>query len=363
MRITLLSIIGLLLCGSCTVSSKIITVKVGSEPEEYKQQMVYSLPQTLFKVNVELEKESSIPGPYYIYAEHFLGIKDVISRPAISYKIKNVSVESFSEPDPDQFYSVNTIKGSFNASELFALSKYGYILNPDSFGGLEYGAKREEMKNDDVFKYQNLLLGENLKTVTDTLYKTIITDSSFIQIPVVRSQKVAKNMEQKAEEAAKLIVKIRNKKFWLLSGTNDYMPDGQALDIAVKELNKMERNYIESFTGKLIKESTTYSFIVVPEADKKSHQYQLSFFSVQSGMNKDAGKGLPVVLEINPLNKIEQIESINTKGLNTDSFNSFYYRIPDIAEIRVLLDDFELYKSRQSLWQTGAIVSVPLAEK
>jgi uncharacterized protein YeeX (DUF496 family) len=363
MRVTILLIIALVVFNSCTVSSKIITVKVGEEPKEYTQQMIYSLPQTLYKVRVQLEKQSMIPGPYYIYAEHFLGLKEVITKPSISYRIDKVNVESLSEADPEQFYSINTIKGDFNASGILALSKQGYILDPNNSVKQEFGVFKSETNNGELPSVQGLFLSENLKTVTDTLYKTIITDSSYIQIPIVRSQQEAKTLEQKAEEAAKLIINIRKKKFRLLSGVNEYMPDGKALEIAIKELEKMEDDYVKSFTGRVIKESTIYSFIVVPETDSDLQKYTLSYFSSASGLSKVEGNSYPIVFEVKALNKTQKVEENSTSGLNGENYNQLYYRIPDVAEIRVLLGDYELHKSRQSLWQTGSIVSIPVLEE
>jgi hypothetical protein len=363
MRVSILLILALVTCGSCTVSSKILTVKVGEEPEEFSQQVIYSLPQTLFKVNIQLEKKVAIPGPYYLYAEHFLGLKDVISEPGISYRIKNVSVESFSEPDPEQFYSINTIKGDFNASGILELSKQGYILDPNYFIKQKYGVFKSEMDNEEFISLNRLVISENLKTVTDTLYKTIITDSSFIQIPVLLSQTEAKTLEQKAKEAADLIINIRNEKFYMLTETIDYVPDGESLEIAVKELEKMESDYIQAFTGRILKEFMTYSFIVSPDTENVIEQYPLAFFSTSTGVSEDEDNGLPLFFKFSPQNKVKMINEMNTSLEKKEDVNQVYYRIPDVAEISVLLGNYELYKSRTSVWQAGAIVSVPVSVK
>lgn len=360
---SILFIFALVCFGSCTLSSKIITVKVGEEPEEYRGQLVYSLPQTLFKINIQLEKEVSIPGPYYLYAGHLLGIKDVITEPGISYRIKDVKVESFSEPDPEQFYSINTIKGDFNASGILALSKQGYILDPNYSVKQKYGVFMSESDNDNFVSLNPLVISENLITVTDTLYKTIITDSSFIQIPVLLSQTEAKTLEQKAKEAADFIINIRNGKFYMLTETIDYMPDGESLGVAVKELEKMESDYIQAFTGRINKESMTYSFIVSPDTENAIEQYPIAFFSTATGMSEDEGNGLPLFFELVPRKKLNKISEIHTSTGKKEDGNQVYYRIPDVAEIKVLLGNYELYKSRTSVWQAGAIVSIPVSVK
>ena len=51
---------------------------LGQEPTKVKDQYVYALPQTVLRVEVTLREVRSVPGPYWEYAEKYLGLKEVV---------------------------------------------------------------------------------------------------------------------------------------------------------------------------------------------------------------------------------------------------------------------------------------------
>ena len=172
---------------SCSAPSVFNVTRVGEEPEEYLKRAVYVLPQTLLQVHVEFEKETYIPGPYRFFTEKYLGMKDFIKEPGLSYRILNVDVETFAEPDPEHFYSINLLKGTLEWDRYLDMTSHGLILNPDQGTPKDYSSSSGEVLSQPIY-FNDLPIESNLVETTDTLYKTVITDSSYVRIPVVRKQ-------------------------------------------------------------------------------------------------------------------------------------------------------------------------------
>ena len=350
----------LIIIQSCSTSLDLQVTRVGNEPDEFQERVIYVLPQTVFKVKVDFERVTSIPGPYRIYSEKYLGIDEYISESSVSYRIKDINLESYVEPDPDQYYSINILKGNINANSYLSLTQQGFILDPGKFFGYKNNSYLSTQKDQLTF-FNEIPIKTNLIEKTDTLYKTMITDSSYVRIPVIRRQVEAKTLEQKAKEAASLIIKIRQRKLKMLSGGRELKPETDAFQFAMEELANMERQTIELFTGK-----TTYSefskiFIVTPEADKTTQKEIIATFSPQSGLlPSDSDRGIDLVVEIESLQKTRNISNsidLSQSGLQP---NNLYYRIPDISVVKIKIATDLLFESRQSIYQLGALVNIPV---
>jgi hypothetical protein len=262
-------------------------------------------------------------------------------------------MKSSIEPDPDQYYSINLKEGTFDHERYPDLGNSGYVLNPASL----FIHESKRIGNYDLSSetwFTNLAVKRHLTETTDTLYKTMITDSSYVRIPVVRKQRDAKTLEQKAEEAANFIIKTRKRRFKLLAGQYDVFPEGQALAISVEELDKTEKEYLELFLGKKVKQEFTQSFIIIPEKSSEVQKITVAKFSQETGLRaSDANTGKAIVMEIEPLQTLKALPSTPQFVLN-----NLYYRIPDIANVRLKIESEVLYESRMSLFQAGKLVGI-----
>jgi hypothetical protein len=347
---------GVLLSG-CTVPAKFLVTPLNRLPQDYIANAMYVLPRTSFLVTVNFEKETQIAGPYWRYSGRLLGTEAPITENVVRYRITSTDVKSFLEPDPAHYYSVNTIKGSLNPETLTLLGSAGFILNPAVAIGYP-----ELVMNDKSTAYNpwfsDLSISLNLKEVTDTLYKTMLTDSSYVRIPVFRKQEMAKTIDQKAEETANFIIKIRKRRFKLLAGEYEIFPEGKALEVSVRELDQLEREYLELFMGKTIRENFTRSFVVRPESSSAKEQIVVTKFSDKLGFVKqDSQEGYGVVLSINPQNSPAEFEPTLFTN-EEENYNYLIYRIPGSAEINVAWGSEELYRGRFSYYQSGLWVSL-----
>ncbi len=358
----LFSLIGFIVPSCITTTSTFQVSKIGEEPADSKEKIVYVLPQTILYVMINFEKETYIPGPYRIFAQKYLGMKSEIDETSFSYRIIGTDVSSTMEPDGSQFYSINVISGSPDLKQFLKLGSEGLIVDPSELYSFKTYSQRQNETRDMPF-FTDLSVKRNLRETTDTLYKTMLTDSSFVRIPVVRKQKEAKTIEQKAEEAANFIIKIRKRRFKLLAGQYDVFPEGEALQVSMNELDKLEKEYIELFLGKTIKQQFTRSFVVTPEASAQKQSLTIARFSEQSGLiDKEKKEGAEVSVEIQPLNKVAALRPAGAKYPDATMENNLFYRVPDLADVRVKVATSILYEGRTSIYQAGTMINLPVGQ-
>jgi len=345
----------LLLVSSCISMNQFVVTRLGDEPEGNPRRFIYSLPQTVVEVKLEYTKTTYKPGPYRQFTEKFLGMSQFISQEKTQWEITGAEMSGSSQPDASKYYSVNLLKGDFQSREYLEMSSKGLVIDP--MGMISYNTIMPE-KQIEYEAIYDLSLKQNHQEKVDTLFKTVIRDSSFVKIPILRKQKEAKTLEQKAEEAANLIIKIRKRRLKLIDGEYGFIPDGQALITAIEELNKTEKEYISLFTGKVFTEKFVRSYFVVPAGGNE--KLVLTRFSSQKGIiTKDSAEGQEVYLEINPLEELPEIimpESLNQK-------NTLYYRIPVTCQVKLLQGNNSVYEGRISLYQSGPVLPLPVHQK
>ena len=83
----------------------VLRIDNNSAPQT-KDGIFYSLPRTVIKIDVKIDRVENYQGPYADFALRFLGLKNVISANSIDYKISNITITTYPEPDPDQYYFV-----------------------------------------------------------------------------------------------------------------------------------------------------------------------------------------------------------------------------------------------------------------
>ena len=74
--------------------------------------VTYSLPKTSLVVDVEVTKVTCEAGPYYSYAEKYLGIKDVVTEDKVYYTLGKVNLINRGVPDPDHTYIIEFKQGT-----------------------------------------------------------------------------------------------------------------------------------------------------------------------------------------------------------------------------------------------------------
>lgn len=346
---------------ACNPYRKIKVINVNTEENIEKVALFYSLPRTTLRFHVTAERTMLKKGPFADYAEKYMSITPVIEEDDVIWKISNVEVETLLDADPDEFYGVCLPFRRPDLSLFLTLSKEGLIalLNPyEVYSSNIYTSKDTTSGNQVYFKDVSIL--PSFCEVKDTLYKTLFMDSIFVRVPVWRTFIEQKDMETKAEEAANHVLEIRKSKFELLAGHLDYTPEGNALDICVRELERLEEEYLSLFIGKSSSETFNYIIEYIPIKDNNFQTGAIFRFSESYGVLPLTSKlGTPVNLALHTntdyllQKKLEEQITSSFKG-------SIIYRIPEQVNVKVLNGGEELFTGRVLISQFGMRATMPL---
>jgi hypothetical protein len=330
--------------------SDTVTLREGS--------IVYALPRTVFTVVVEMERTIEKPGPYSRFAGDLLGMNNVILSENESWEIISIKVISSQEVDPSEFYVISS--NTLFQSNVLALKKEGLILDldPSSFKtDLAQTASRGS-GSESLISF-DLGSDEYFQVQRDTAYKRVSVDSSFIRIPYIVEKKKKLTEDQLAEKAAKRLMDLRDGKLLILSGEATVFPQNEA---AINEINKVEKEYTELFTGKTLKETRTYMYQVIPSKEMVGKPVTLFRLSETTGpVSANMTVGKPVTIEFVPEQKTKDLTFIDKPQSESVSpgFDKLFYRMPDVVSIKILFGTEQLLSSRRLIYQFGQIIPLP----
>jgi hypothetical protein len=213
----------------------------------------------------------------------------------------------------------------------------------------------------DYIRYNDLGIESNFEERTETMYKTIVTDTSFVEVPVDRTITEQKSPSRKAKEAADFLLELRTRRFELLTGGYDAIPQGVAMQAALDKLDELEASYLSLFTGKTFGKTEVMSWFIVPESGSSRSDYRLGVFSKELGfVPEEIMEGAPLQVVVEPMGNTSDMKTYYDGDRDRDKNNVLYYRLPDMAELKVLHGNTELSKQRISVYQSGALISSPI---
>ncbi len=309
---------------------------------------VYSLPQTVLKVDIVYQKTENIAGPFADYAEEYLGVDNYIKSSSVDYQVVKVDVVPFTEPDPSQFYFVQypADRSKDEMTTSFSLSKEGCLLayNTDA----PVMAAHTVVDHEQTFIFQKgsdefpFLAQYNKRKQTDTITRTISIDTVTINRFMFNTSWVDKSDRDKAMDAAMQIEKLREARYNLMSGYQE-VNYGNSIAYMDEQMKKMERQYSELFIGKELVSLDRMTLYFVPSKHSKSG-------SLAVIGNKD------ISIQINQESQFVKDNSEPPAGVP----NMIYYRIPASSEVQVKFDGSTVYSGRNTINQLGIVTTVPL---
>lgn len=321
--------------------------------------LVYALPRTVFTIKFEFERTIEMPGPYAKYAGELLGLDNVILSEQENWSVKSVSVNTHEEADASEFYVIEC--NTLLQSNVLALKKEGLILdlNPESNIGEKSILDGKELNINQFMSY-DLGSDEYYQIQTDTVYKRLKVDNQFIRIPYIVEQRKKLTEAQLAERAAKRLMDLRDGKFMILTGEANVFPQNEA---AINEINRMEKDITELFTGKTYEDVKTFTYHICPEKDMtKTPVVVLKFSEVTGPEATSAANGTPVILELIPEQKTKDLSVITRSQPVSGALPSpdrLFYRIPDVVNVVIRMGDETLYNSRKLVYQFGEVMQLP----
>ena len=286
-------------------------------------------------IDITYSVETEEAGPYSRYAEKYLGTTDVITVNSQKAEIISVSVRPRSKADLSRPVKINAEDGA-NMQLLHILDNgilYGYNLPPTALTSTEDAGVSPANHNKPKQPIVLPLLEEQLKVSTPA---------------------------QKADAVAKLIYRIREAKMYLLSGEIENAPaDGDGLEIALKELNKQEKQLVQLFTGKRSKKTVVKTVQYLPT---KSEEKPLLYFSLENGITaEEDASALPIVLNFIARKQVPA-PAIQTKKNDKKAPvpSPLLYNLPGAGIYTISYDGVTLLEGTLPVAQFG--IAVPLSK-
>jgi hypothetical protein len=359
----LLLFVSLAVLASCASNKKMYDADVVITPLSGKinvseGSLIYALPLTVLDIKLEVEHIIEKPGPYARFAEGLLGLKDVMQEEHEHWILREVTIKSHEEPDPSQFYVIETT--SLFQTNALALKKAGLIMdiNPDILNW-EGSVNRSWISDAGHFQVSDLGADEYFQTKADTLYRIVNVDTAFIRIPYLIEKKQKLSTEELATKAAIRLMEMRDGKHLILTGEANVFPQDES---PIAEMNRLEKEYTELFTGKTWRETRYFSFQVTPKKEMSDSKIIICKISDTRGPVLQSDKtGIPLVLELVPESKTQELSLIEKKqtGSSTNLSDRLYYRVPDMVQLNMTYGNEVFNTSRQLIYQYGNVIRLP----
>ncbi len=343
---------------ACSPTGKISVTNVNDSGYRQAGTFLYSLPQTVLDITVEAEETEIIPGPYRQYAAKYLGIQDVPSKVEHSWKLITVKVDIHMETDPDFIFAV---QGSFQPDAFPGLDKLiqdSMILDL-SRNPTKYITYNNVPENTPEPYFTDLSIKRNFVAEKNIEVSRVMPDSNSVSRPANKRTLREKTLEQKAEEAANFLIKLKKRRFKMVSGLNDSTPQGEGVESALKELARVEEAYLSLFIGKRTIFHTKRNFHYTPPIGKKADRIVLFRFSESDGfLNANETGGKPVLFDLAGTNKTKGLEQSASFAHLDD--NMILYRIPELVNAKLIYGEVVLSESLVPVFQSGALVRMEL---
>lgn len=291
--------------------------------------ITYALPRTAVRIIIRAGKTTHIPGPYAIYAEPFLGIKDVVTQPLTVWEMKDISFELFAEPDPTRIFKTNPL-----TIPLIQLTSDGCLAGFNSLA---------QVKRNDNPVFNSLVFSEKGNGLP------------FVNTLQLATSSGRTSVEQKAQEAAANILKSRMTRSDIASGLLDENhPDGKAYEESLNELRKTEKETLELFTGRHKSEDFTFNYVYVPVSKSVKGEVIFRFDENLGFLEKNDFSGKPVMIDV----EAEELPS-GASATENPANTGLFYRQPGLCNVKLTRELTVIGMARLAIAQFGNVLSLP----
>lgn len=331
---------------------------------------LYALPQTVILVEVKLKREINYPGPYKQFAGKFLGTEEVIKNKSVNWEIKSLDISSRQILDKKHYYILNESKKAKFSFE--NLEKKGLLYPINGFTNPEEALNEKPDVSEEYLKelFPDFFMKDNLVEREKTIYETVSNDSTSYTVLKKKKLYSSKTLEEKAEDAANLLVRLRKRRFKLLASIEKnsigdqvrqyakQYPEGDALKQMLQELSELENEILASFKGKTVTEEFTYRYEYIPE--RASGKYNLFNFDKKKGIlppEQEAGKEFTIryILEHNTAGLIRLLSQ-----KDETTYNAPVIRVPDEAKFVIEENDVVVVSKKVKVFQFGSLINVTI---
>jgi hypothetical protein len=165
--------------------------------------------------------------------------------------------------------------------------------------------------------------------------------------------------EQLAERSARRLMELREGKIMILTGEANVFPQN---DAAINEINRLEKDYTELFTGKTLTKIMEFVYQFVPQKENANKPETIFFFSETTGPETvNSENSIPVTIQLIPEQRTKDITVLTKQpsGTTASMLDKLFYRIPDVAGLKINLGKNTIYSSRKLVSQFGEVMQLP----
>lgn len=298
--------------------------------------IVYSLPLTHLRIEVQIEKVIRKAGPYFRYSEKYLNITNVVTEDSETFRIIGVKITPMGKPDPDKTYSIRP-NGS-DVAQNICLNQMGILRGFNLNECIPEGVSNE-------FK--------------PTKSEIQSVDVNFDAVPYIEKQLQKTSTATMAEEVANYIYKIRKRKAKIFLADYEILPpDGAAFELIDQELDLLEKQFVELFAGKTVSQVITRSFDYLPGLEGNNQTVLFRFSSKSGVLDRMDLSGAPVYIEITDLTNI-RIPSEPVPDNKKPEKKGVSYCLPGMALVKIIDKNELLLEQEVSIAQFGQVLTLP----
>ncbi len=362
MRTALLSLLVLFTLLSCGTQRKTpqpdITIYPFSDTVTITPSaLIYSLPMTLFEIEVTLIRTIRLPGPYADFSAQLIGVTDIISDESEEWGIGAVELTGHTEIDPSEYYVLKADPLIYSNS--LSLSHHGLIMSVSDPNVVRRRSLQPESDADyDLLNFTDLGSVEFSRVEEEIRYRLVDVDTAFIRVPYPVERREQLTREELAERAARTLLELREGRHLILIGETPLFPQS---DAALAEIRRLEREYLSLFAGKTFQEQVRKRFYFTPDMQNINERTTLIFLSDERGPSTEVDShGEPLSIEVIPAGKT--LPLYHSEGMRVVTGNTpegLTYRIPEVADVIIRSGEDLLLHTRSVVHQLGQKVVVP----
>lgn len=293
--------------------------------------LAYNLPTTMAEVRLHITKTDKKAGPYYKYAQKYLGVQDVIAEDAVIYTIDNIEIVEKGIADPEYAYLVKFRAGT--TPSIF-LSKEGTLMS----------------------------VNVEPETGNTGSVQTTAQSSSSAKRPAYsvlnEEQLSAGSTAKMAESAAKQIYRLRESRINIATGDVDHLPaDAESYRMIMKQHDDQEAALTEMFLG--TSDSKSYVETIRFDPSTSTGKEVLFRFSSKLGLlEKDNLAGEPYTIKVDILEDLRPEEAQAKKGAKNKE-KGIAYVTPGKVAVSLIYNNKKLKNSVLQISQLGDIKQLP----
>ena len=301
--------------------------------------MYYSLPQTMLRLDFIIEETRFEKGPLSDYADNYYEMADVVEYEDTEYRLLDVRMTPVASPDPNAMFFVTMANVRGGGKVQFDVLPNGIIHSVGMGNTPEPQDERPMLMREPP--HPEIDLADD--------------DRGFIHLMTA-----GKTNAQLAKEVADKIEEIRKAKFYLISGDVEMASNPETFRAMCQQLDAMEQEYLSLLVGRRVTKKVVRTIYVVP--NKETPTQTIAKFSELEGLTEGtSGTGSMITVQTLSLNTTAAINAPSQSAVESMSYeNKVFYRVPETANVRVMIDGRTIMEDRLVVNQLGALLTAPV---